>query len=536
MPVTRTRIDAVRRRLAHEHGFTMLMTLAVLAFVLLFSTVIFLTAQGEVHTTQHDLEGKRAYAAAQAATNVYLHQLNESPNYWSTCTDDYQTTTPIPGATTSEEYSYSPVLANGNTSCSSSNAIVDLIDSSTQTLRMEFTGYAGNPGTIGDPQVSRTIVASFRKESPFDYLWYTVYEAADPALGSYYSQCGQFLRTGSRPSQCNINWVTGDAINGPMYTQDQLLINGSPTFGRTPTDYIRSAAPGPAPQNACANNNNGTITMDSCGSANIKGTMVSGWQTISPPATDTQLYTDATNYGKTYSGVTYITLNGTTATVQNCPSSCTTTTVDLTQYPLIYVSNGSGCTPYTYSPFRVTYLASGCTGDAYVSGTYTTPVTIGTANNIIINGNLTTTNSNNIPTGNATLGLVANQFIRVMHGENYNQYGQCSGDISNETFPNIMIDAAMLAVQHSFIVDNYNCGSQLGKLNVDGAIAQYYRGPVGTVGNPGTGYLKSYSYDDRLKVLLPPYLFDIATSDWAITRETLCTPGGSSGAGCNAPG
>ncbi len=63
------------------------------------------------------------------------------------------------------------------------------------------------------------------------------------------------------------------------------------------------------------------------------------------------------------------------------------------------------------------------------------------------------------------------------------------------------------------------------------------------MGNPGTGYLKNYTYDNRLKALLPPYLFDIATSDWAISRETLCTSGGSerrglqrlsSGAGCSA--
>ena len=61
--------------------------------------------------------------------------------------------------------------------------------------------------------------------------------------------------------------------------------------------------------------------------------------------------TDASAYGKTYTGTTTITLNGTTATVVNCPTSCTTTTVDLTQYPIIYVSNGTNCTPYAYSPF-----------------------------------------------------------------------------------------------------------------------------------------------------------------------------------------
>ena len=42
------------------------------------------------------------------------------------------------------------------------------------------------------------------------------------------------------------------------------------------------------------------------------------------------------------------------------------------------------------------------------------------------------------------------------------------------------IDAAILAINHSFIVDNYDCGSPLGTLTVNGAIAQKYRGAVGT--------------------------------------------------------
>ena len=46
--------------------------------------------------------------------------------------------------------------------------------------------------------------------------------------------------------------------------------------------------------------------------------------------------------------------------------------------------------------------------------------------------------------------------------------------------PTVKIDAAILSLQHSFIVDNYQCGAKLGKLTVNGAIAQQFRGPVGT--------------------------------------------------------
>ena len=88
----------------------------------------------------------------------------------------------------------------------------------------------------------RTLVASYRKLTPLDFVWYTVYEALDSSINGY-THCGVFYRAG-RNSNCNINWVTGDVMNGPMYTQDQYLILGSPTFGRGPDDKIESLAPG----------------------------------------------------------------------------------------------------------------------------------------------------------------------------------------------------------------------------------------------------------------------------------------------------
>ncbi len=110
-----------------------------------------------------------------------------------------------------------------------------------------------------------------------------------------------------------------------------------------------------------------------------------------------------------------------------------------------------------------------------------------------------------------------------MHGCNSNV------DVASQTLSNPVIDAALLALDHSFMADNYGCGSasNLGNLNIHGAIAQYYRGAVSTgSGSPTTGYAKNYNYDDRLASLLPPYLFDISNAGWHISRETLCVPPG----------
>ena len=81
----------------------------------------------------------------------------------------------------------------------------------------------------------------------------------------------------------------------------------------------------------------------------------------------------------------------------------------------------------------------------------------------------------------------------------------------------------MLAIQHSFIVDHYDCGSALGTLTVNGAIGQKFRGAVGTFGG-GTGYLKNYNYDDRLRYVSPPHFLDPVESAWHVQRETLDYP------------
>ena len=104
--------------------------------------------------------------------------------------------------------------------------------------------------------------------------------------------------------------------------------------------------------------------------------------------------------------------------------------------------------------------------------------------------------------------------------------GDCDADNDNSravngngSHQNLTIDAALLAIDHSFIVDHYDCGGSLGTLTVNGAISQKFRGAVGTTG--GTGYIKDYNYDDRLRYQEPPHFFDPVQSAWHVQRETL---------------
>lgn len=518
-------MSTLRNRLGDESGFTMAVALGVLTVTTLLMAAAFVAAQGDIGNSQRDLDGKRAYYSARAGLNTFLYRLNKNTELWQSCPTQASNTIPGAGAGSTQKYSYKPLPANGKPACSTSDPVHTMIDITTGSFRMQFTGTSGNPA------VSRTIVASFRRNSTLDYLYYSVYETLDPNAYSNpanYQDCAKLLRNGRNASKCGtISWISGDKINGPLYTQDQYSICGSPTFGRSGgSDTVNTPAPkgtGLIPTSGCSQN------------AVLNGKLVENAQYITPPPDNSSLKAYAQSDGKIYNGQTWVTLNGNTATVVNNNS---TTTVNLAATPIIYVNNSSSCTNATYTPYSVSYPATntvgGC-GTVYVSGNYTTSATIAAANDVVISGNVTTDLN-----GSAVLGLVANNFVRIKHGvtsRSGNTAGACgsASNISSQTLSSPRIDAAVLALNHSFIVDNYDCGAAIsGSLTVNGAIAQLFRGTVGTTsnGNPVTGYLKNYNYDDRLAVQQPPFLFDLAIASWRVTRETSCVDGGAAAVAC----
>ena len=55
-------------------------------------------------------------------------------------------------------------------------------------------------------------------------------------------------------------------------------------------------------------------------------------------------------------------------------------------------------------------------GNVFVRGKYKKSLTIGAANNIVIDGNvLSMPNTNGVPEGSPELGLIAENFVRVYH-------------------------------------------------------------------------------------------------------------------------
>ena len=75
-----------------------------------------------------------------------------------------------------------------------------------------------------------------------------------------------------------------------------------------------------------------------------------------------------------------------------------------------------------------------------------------------------------------------------------------------ENHTDVIISAAVLALDESFTVENYTSGSYRGYIHLWGSLSQKMRGPVGTIQQFSmTGYNKDYNYDDRFLNVSPPY-------------------------------
>jgi hypothetical protein len=227
------------------------------------------------------------------------------------------------------------------------------------------------------------------------------------------------------------------------------------------------------------------------------------------PESNDQLKAVAQTSSSLYTGVTYIRLNNTSMTVIN---NGVRTTKAWPSSGVVYVATDKTCDGE--APTAADYNEPVTCGNVYVSGTYGRPLTIAAENDVIIapTDNSGSPNITEVDGSDSTLGLIANNFVRVGH-----RVGSSCGSNQSPVFSAIRIEAAILALTHSFIVDNYQCGAALNDLTVVGAIVQKYRGPVGT--SARTGYLKDYWYDDRFRYRSPPYFLTPVAAAWDIVRS-----------------
>jgi hypothetical protein len=587
MRLIRSLIRTLRHRLRAEEGVVMLYALAATVIILASSAAAFAAINDDLPLGTADSSEKQAYAAAQAGIQRYLFELNENSEFWTECGQGAnwifspgQTVTPVavPGSST-ETYAVTMLPAAGQLTyrkCSTTDPVDSMVQATGEdagSFRISSTGSSGG--------LSRTIVANFREQSFLDYTWFTDYETADPSLqvsenaagdptlqspsecasessppsgcGTNYdkalagaeTQCSQYRYAGrgtdnlagygagnffkDSGDQCqNIEFITGDHINGPFHSNDSVLICGTPSFGTSANDRVEFGGPSPGWVGAGCGNDRPTIDGNANGQA-VQSSILNIPQTNTLGPIAGLAYTGTTCLNLQSNGIE-VAQPGHGANASN--PSCFSRNLSWSQpvsYPsngVLYVSNSTtNACSLTYDVDDPSYTGNNGCGTVYVSGQDAEPLTIGSDNDIVIDGNLT------YPTPNASgamLGLIATNFVRVYHPVGSQPLtantSACDANTPNATgsLPNLTIDAMMLSLQHSFIVDQYNCGGALGTLTVNGGIAQKYRGTVGTSGGGSTGYLKNYNYDNRLRYEEPPHFLTPVEGAWDIERETEC--------------
>ena len=564
----------MQARLAADDGFTMIAVVGAIALISMLAAATLAATNGDLNLTQRDLDYKRAHAAAEAGLADYSFHLNNDNSYWTRCTE-----VPSPESNPSAvnqvgeqvhrrdvpeseaEYAIELLPAEGHSECvpHESASMIEQGGSGIGTFRIRSTGFSGKSKV--------SIVATYKRASLLDYVYFTRFETSDPItygevswLPAAYEQCTKFRREGredqpipgSGGRYCDmIVFVEEDDIQGPVHTNDDFALCGAPTLGRDAGDVIEVGSP---EEEAWIDGHCSHYPPAS--EDNFKGPLVATAPVLTPPATNQSLEAIA-GEEYTFSCQTEIDLEGDQMTVTTNKGG--KETKPFPSSGVIYVKQGScedlesttgGKHPKTihyywpsclteYSPFTATYVSypegRDC-GSVYVHGHYAGELTIAAERDIVVDGNLTND-------GDGLLGLIANKFVRIKHpvcvdrekhdntpeegcpsGEKpaETEKGHCNGGHNENSLSSPKIEAAILAIEHSFIVDHYDCGSSLGTLNVKGAISQKYRGAVGTTG--GTGYYKNYEYDDRLRYQEPPNFLDPIEPAWHIQRETLDFP------------
>jgi hypothetical protein len=540
-----------------EHGFALATVMVTSAILMMIASAAVAYGVGSQNISRHDQDWNGALAAAEAGIDDYIFRLNENSNYWlynagnppSDGNEAFAEYVNVAGGTTASQYRY-----DVDASTIAQNGVIKI----TSTGRVNGT--------------TRTVYASLRRRSFIDYLYFTDYETKDPAsyTGSPFTAaqaqqyCARYYYGGSgvqrdvegrtdypgdsdsNSSYCtDINFVSGDSINGPLHSNDAFLVCGTPAFnGETSTTWTGASGKRYRTNSSCGGNN---PTFARSGDPRQLPRL-----TMPPSNSALKAETLAGRGGCLYTGPTRIRLNNNgTMTVRSPFSKQTNNTPCPTNGTGALPSNGvvyvqtvpsvtsdpnytNGC-PYNVSgrnhplglPISNDVNTYNCRyGDVFIEGTLDGQLTVAAENNIVVTWHLVYKGGVG---GDDLLGLVANNYVEVYHPVQCTSGNSSSCNLNanfptetarNAKFQNATIQAAVLSVNHSFWVQRYNVGSAsaLGTLNIDGAIAQRYRGPVGTTsgGVPSTGYVKDYVYDQRLKYLSPPKFLDPVASSWGV--------------------
>jgi hypothetical protein len=562
----------MRLRRRDERGSALLVVIGAMTVLSLVVGVALTHAVRTLDTSQHARDFKQALAAAEAGVDDYLARLNRNDTYWQAA-DCGNAAMRGPATSGGSACGWTAATGPGWLAVPGGGGSEFHYDVSTSSTYVDGAVDLTSTGRSGE--VTRTVQVVLRRGGFGEFLYYTVYETLDPADQRTYGvnnrtaldKCAHYywepVSATSKPrdtSYCtDISFATNDVINGPLHTNDALLVSGSARFLGTATTSWPQCQPVngvPRPTSSCYRRTSSSVTPTFSKGLGYRSE-------IELPTTlgNLRQHVDGSRPGPgcLYTGPTRIVFLATTGSAtpqmrvwspysKNLNAGCGTTTalrdsagatVAVPQNKLILVQDipagwspapGSGACaggsigryPQSADYAQTLNDASCRYGTAYVEGRLKGRVTISADNNIIITDDLTYQGGT---TGTDALGLIASNNVKIYHPvsrtcRETNRYGQCTEwsdyenmrDPDNEVQTNISVHASILTLQHSFTVASYEHGNRLGTLTVFGSIAQRYRGPVAVSGS--SGYAKSYNYDTRLRYAPPPYFLDPVRAAW----------------------
>lgn len=534
----------VARAAAGDRGSSLILVIGLTMAVTLTVVTLSGYALSGYVTSKQRADWTTAVAAAQAGIDDYVARLNENELYWTTGQTDttnsaFTSWTPVPGARNQAAFRYSVDI-----SATPSKGYVTVTSS----------------GRV-DGEV-RTIQATLKRGRFLDFVYYSDYETGDPANPLFYS--GSYWRNRDPAAVCGVyNWAAGwntrnpncpriywrdDVVVGRFHTNDTFFASGRPVFRGT----VSSGCPVVAATDPC--NRRTLYVPDPANGADPDfASAPTGGSILPMPASNAAIRREADpalgGRGCLFTGPTRIVFlpNGRVAvdspnTVPGSTPCGTGPNATLPPNGVIYVENlpagrpPADCTrPWVGTPMTVSLDATSggrsyprtddrtpydCrAGDVFVEGTLAGQVTIATANNVVVTGNLRYANGSS---GTDVLGLVAENNVSIYHPVD------SSGRevLGNAQMRDPEIWAATLSVLHSINVQNYQAGTPKGSLRIRGSIAQRWRGAVGQFSGRTTisGYAKDWQYDPRLVYLSPPKFLDPVAASWLPIEQAELPP------------
>lgn len=314
------------------------------------------------------------------------------------------------------------------------------------TMRYKITSI----GRVGD--VIYTLVNEVQTDTFARYVYFTDSERY---------RFGRFLLP--------VWFIGGDIIEGPTQSNSNFYMKNNPVFNgavKSAEDFITFYNKG-SPINSTQASNSPIDVPD------FQQGLDLGVEPIDMPSRSLDLRVAAVQGGLRFSGPTTVVLNADgTMNVTNRLQGWVNQSMALPDNGALFVEGGN----------------------LTVSGVLNGRLSMGSNRDVVIINNVTYADDPRTnPNSDDVLALIAERDVVI-----------------SQSAPNdIEVDASIMALGNSFIVENWWQGPAKGTLAAYGGIIQRQRGPVGTF-NPSTGqrasgYSKDYSYDPRLPTSPPPF-------------------------------